>query len=414
MPPTPGPAIATSTVLLVLSTTAAVAAEASYTPPIPVLTPPTTIHVAVVADSLNGSLGLRLPPCAQQPQCSGNVSASCVRRKQLLVALASFGGTSLRQGSSQGLLLPGNTDQLRWLHRLVAVRPGLTLVTHPNATVWEVMAAMRAAQRAPLPPLHYVQYDVVKNRDSLAAARMATSRLNATMLDASIVVEAAAHGFRPAPPARVQGVHWSSDVRGMTAQRVLDEWVAVLAAAGTPPAMLGLEQFTNVEDPVQFQSDVAVREITSPPPPSSRESWNVVESSVVPIRGTRTTYLSHLAGRGGCCHATAVGLAPHFVGPRAPASHPSGAGAAGGGGGARGRVPAEHGSRRAAVRQLPQPWAAREHDGAQHEPAVQDADGLRGHQQRAPVRIISHGHHCGAAPAAHKSRRGAAGEQALC
>lgn len=312
MPPTPGPALATSTVLLVLSATAAVAAEASYTPPIPVLTPPTTIHVAVVADSLNGSLGLRLPPCAQQPQCSGNVSASCVRRKQLLVALASFGGTSLRQGSSQGLLLPGNTDQLRWLHRLVAVRPGLTLVTHPNATVWEVMAAMRAAQRAPLPPLHYVQYDVVKNRDSLAAARMATSRLNATMLDASIVVEAAAHGFRPAPPARVQGVHWSSDVRGMTAQRVLDEWVAVLAAAGTPPAMLGLEQFTNVEDPVQFQSDVAVREITSPPPPSSRESWNVVESSVVPIRGTRTTYLSHLAGRGGAgrllpCHCSRPG-----------------------------------------------------------------------------------------------------------
>ena len=45
-------------------------ASAEYDSPIPLLTPPTTVHVAIVADSVNGSRGLNLPPCAQQPGCS--------------------------------------------------------------------------------------------------------------------------------------------------------------------------------------------------------------------------------------------------------------------------------------------------------------------------------------------------------
>ena len=39
----------------------------------------------------------------------------------------------------------------------------------------------------------------------------------------------------------------------MTAQRVLDEWLAVMPRASS----LGLEQFTQPPDPYQFQSDVA-------------------------------------------------------------------------------------------------------------------------------------------------------------
>ena len=224
--------------------------SAEYDSPIPVLTPPTTVHVAIVADSVNGSRGLNLPPCAQQPGCSGNVSASCLRRQHLVLALTSFGGVSLRQGSSHGLFLADNTDQLRWLHRLAAVRPGLSLVMHPNETVWEVMAVMHKAQQL---PLQYVQYDSARNRDSLAAARMATSRLNATMVDARLVAEAQAIGFRPAPTATAEGVTWSSDVRDMTAQKALDEWIAHMPTKGR----LGLEQFTASGDPVQFQSDVA-------------------------------------------------------------------------------------------------------------------------------------------------------------
>ena len=52
-------------------------------------------------------------------------------------------------------------------------------------------------------PLHFVQFDIDTNHDSLAAARMATSRLNATMLDASLVAEAVAHGWKPAPSVTV-------------------------------------------------------------------------------------------------------------------------------------------------------------------------------------------------------------------
>ena len=61
-------------------------------------------------------------------------------------------------------------------------------------------------QQAERLPLLYVQYDVDKNPDSLAAARMATSRLNATMLDATLVPEAEARGWKPAPNSTAEGV----------------------------------------------------------------------------------------------------------------------------------------------------------------------------------------------------------------
>ena len=219
----------------------------SYDSPIPLLTPPTTVHVAIVANSINGTLGLNLPCIGPSGGTAGQIqSTPCQRRRRLLTALTSFAGVALRQSSSQGLFLPANTDQLRWLHRLAAVRPGLTIKHHANATIWEVMAAMRL-------PLSYVQYDMDKNHDSLAAARMATSRLNATMLDATLVAEAEAHGWKPAATVRAANVTWSADVREMTAQRVLDEWIASMPEASD----LGLEQFTQPENPYQFMNDAA-------------------------------------------------------------------------------------------------------------------------------------------------------------
>ena len=177
--------------------------SSGYDSPVPRLTPPKTVHIAIVADSINGTLGLNLP-------CNhgsfNNRSAGCERRRRLLTALTSFAGVALRQRSSEGLFLPANADQLRWLHRLAAVRPGLTFVHHANSTIWEVMAAMHQQQAAERLPLLYVQYDVDKNRDSLAAARMATSRLNATMLDATLVAEAEARGWKQAPNSTAEGV----------------------------------------------------------------------------------------------------------------------------------------------------------------------------------------------------------------
>ena len=80
-----------------------------------------------------------------------------------------------------------------------------------------------------------------------------TSRLNATMLDASLVAEAEANGWKPAPTVRAENVTWTADVRQMTAQRVLDEWIALMPEQSD----LGLEQFTHQGGSYQFQSDVA-------------------------------------------------------------------------------------------------------------------------------------------------------------
>ena len=52
----------------------------------PTLTPPKTVHVAIVVGSLNGTLGLSLP-CPEKTQ---NLSAGCERRRRLLTALSSF------------------------------------------------------------------------------------------------------------------------------------------------------------------------------------------------------------------------------------------------------------------------------------------------------------------------------------
>ena len=224
--------------------------NSGYDSPVPRLTPPKTVHIAMVADSINGTLGLDLP--CKDNHAWQTMSADCEKRRRLLTALTSFAGVALRQSSSEGLFLPANIDQLRYLHRVSAVRPGLKFVHHANKTIWEVMAAMHQ-QQGQLLPLQYVQYDVDKNHDSLAAARMATSRLNATMLDATLVPEAEANGWKPAPNATAEGVTWTADVREMTAQRVLDEWLAFMPEASS----LGLEQFTQPPDPYQFQSDVA-------------------------------------------------------------------------------------------------------------------------------------------------------------
>ena len=147
------------------------ASSSSYVSPVPTLTPPKTVHVAIVVGSLNGTLGLSLP-CPEKTQ---NLSAGCERRRRLLTALSSFAGVALRQSWSEGLFMPENTDQLRYLHRLSAARPGLTFKHHANETAWEVMAAMHQQQEGQRLPLQYVQYDLSKNRDSLAAARMAVS-----------------------------------------------------------------------------------------------------------------------------------------------------------------------------------------------------------------------------------------------
>ena len=50
--------------------------------------------------------------------------------------------------------------------------------------------------------------------ESLNAARMAASRLNATMIDATLIAEAEDAGFRPADPVTSDGVNWSFDVTG--------------------------------------------------------------------------------------------------------------------------------------------------------------------------------------------------------
>jgi hypothetical protein len=223
----------------------------AYDLAVPTLVPPKTVHVAIVADSINGTVGLNLP--GRQHCRASTAGDDCERRRRLLTALTSFGGVNLRQGSSEGLLLPCNTDQLRYLQRLMAVRPDLTVNTHENETVWVTIASIHQQQQGPgQVPLQYVQYDLSNNRDSLAAARMATSRLNATMLDSSLVAEAEAMGWRPAPPVTIGNITWTSDVRDMTAQRALDEWIAFM-----PEGNLGLEQFTESPDPYQFQSDVA-------------------------------------------------------------------------------------------------------------------------------------------------------------
>ena len=143
------------------------------------------------------ALGPSIDRGSPQPSAA-EVSAFALEQQRMRVAQAAAdrsyfdGGDTAPKGAAHGLYTVEQRDQLSWLRALHRRRPELKLQWHENETVWEVIQAVSVGQ-----PLKYVRYDLDKNAESLAAARMATSRLNATMMDASLVAEAERHGLRP-------------------------------------------------------------------------------------------------------------------------------------------------------------------------------------------------------------------------
>ena len=223
--------------------------------PVPELRTPETLHIARVAD-------LGLPHDYSPSACGQNMTADCHRGMRLLTALLSYAGTQLRQSSTQGLFLidedPYTTtgkakqDSVEWLERLLRVRPKLSVVKHSNGTVWDVIGAMNRADAGKT--LRYVKYTYDApggSPQSLNAARMAASRLNATMVDATLVAEAEHAGFVPAEATTADGVRWGADVSSMNDARVLREWVPAMT-----PSTVGMEQFT-LGHLYAYQADVA-------------------------------------------------------------------------------------------------------------------------------------------------------------
>lgn len=209
--------------------------------PVAELTPPTTLHVARLA-----SIGM--PENTSPWTCHNYPSAACDRYFALTTALLSFQGAALRRGSTQGLFVVDQDfysakdlqDSVEWLARLRATRPALEVSAEAaNATVWSVIGAMAAADPARLART-YVKYDYAREPESLNAARMACSRLNATMMDASLAAEAEANGFVAAAAATVDGVEWTADVSAMNDAAILETWLPKMA-----PGTLGLEQFVH-------------------------------------------------------------------------------------------------------------------------------------------------------------------------
>ena len=259
--------------------------------PVRQLEPPTVLHVARVAD-------LGMPPAVDPYICRGHdhtpsLAKDCQRYLRLLTALLSFSGTQLRQSSTQGLFVvdqdpstrDDKADSVSWLQRLLAVRPLLKVVRHEttprhNVSVWTVMQAMNDAGLQQ--DLRYVKYtyDPPGSPQSLNAARMSASRLNATMIDASLIAEAEHAGFRPAQPAMVDGVRWEADVSEMTDERILSEWLPRMTQA-----TLGLEQFT-IGSLAPYQSDVASA--------WPLLSWTPDGSDQSSIDANRKAFLRHL------------------------------------------------------------------------------------------------------------------------
>jgi hypothetical protein len=87
----------------------------------------------------------------------------------------------------------------------------------------------------------YVRYDSSANPQSLSAARTAIARLDASsMLDASLVAEAACNGFAPAAARTVDGVAWTHDVSAVDDAAMVRDWLPRM-----PAGTVGLEQFVH-------------------------------------------------------------------------------------------------------------------------------------------------------------------------
>jgi hypothetical protein len=259
--------------------------------PVRQLEPPTVLHVVRVAD-------LGMPTVADPYICRGHdhtpsLAKDCQRYLRLLTVLLSFTGTQLRQSSTQGLFVvdqdpytrADKADSVSWLKRLLAVRPQLKVVRHEttpghNVSVWSVIQAINDAglQQG----LRYVKYsyDSPGSPESLNAARMAASRLNATMIDSTLSAEAERAGFRAAPAATVDGVRWEADQTFMTDQKILTDWLPHMKQA-----TLGLEQFTR-GGLAPYQSDVAAAwELLSWTPDGNDQSS---------INANRKAFLRHM------------------------------------------------------------------------------------------------------------------------
>ena len=271
------------------ATTGATTTAADDNWPVRRLSQPITLHVARLGD-------VGMPEGTSLCHCRGSCNApghghpaACQRYFLLTAALLSWQGAALRQSSTQGLYVVDQAvysdgdkaDSVDWLARLRKARPGLVVVEHKNTTVWAVMRAMHAADPARL-RLRHVKYAYAVSPESLNAARMACSRLNATMIDASLEAEARQEaGFVLAEEALVDGVRWVPEVMDMTDAQVLTDWLPRMAL-GT----VGLEQFTK-GGLLAYQADVAAAWPVI--------SWTPDATSQSAINANRKAFLRHLA-----------------------------------------------------------------------------------------------------------------------